>query len=241
MSNVAASGGYWISQFADKIVVSPGTITGSIGVFTGKMVIREMLEKIGITMDSIETGPSASYSSSIHNLTEEQKKTLNGFLDWIYDDFIKKVAEGRNMPPEEVEKVAKGRVWTGAQAIEHKLADAEGGLVEAIEQTKNELNLKATDTIKIKCFPKPFSIFSLRYSPNNSEEEPVYPPGGVWSFLGPFGIVFNLMFSMKRVFNSIGRLVNLSTIIGTDSSLTDPYTLQSQLVQSSDSITHQCI
>lgn len=131
MSDVAASGGYYISMAADSIVAQPGTLTGSIGVLTSKPVLSDMLSKAGVTTDSVITGDHAAMYSTSHRFTDEEWALVNDWLDHIYADFTGKVAAGRRMSAERVHELAKGRVWTGADAHERGLVDQLGGLEDA--------------------------------------------------------------------------------------------------------------
>ena len=150
MGSLAASGGYYISMGADHIVASPSTITGSIGVFGGRFAIAEGLGKIGITSDSIEIGgPYASAYTSVNPLTNEQRDKMYDSLKRTYDRFIALAAEGRGMTPEELHERAKGRVWTGADALEQGLVDELGGLISAIDAAKRIANIDEDEDVRI--------------------------------------------------------------------------------------------
>lgn len=138
MGNVAASGGYYVAAGATKIVAQPGTITGSIGVFAGKPNLRKLWNKAGVTFDTVATSNNALASSTVHGYDEEGWQALQASLDRIYADFKSRVAQGRGMSDEEVEAVAKGRVWSGARAKELGLVDELGGLYRAVELAREE-------------------------------------------------------------------------------------------------------
>src|SRR5262249_55330565 len=127
MGGVAASGGYYISLSANRIVAQPGTITGSIGVLTGKVSIDRSLALIGVGTDTVGGGRNALYNSECQPFTPEQLAALNREADMIYADFTAKVAAGRHLPLTVVQGIAKGRVWTGADAHERHLVDELGG------------------------------------------------------------------------------------------------------------------
>jgi protease-4 len=127
MGGVAASGGYYISTSANKIVAEPGTLTGSIGVLTGKVSVGKSLDMIGVGFDEVAIGKNTLMDSSLTPYTPDQWAALNHTADVIYDDFLHKVAAGRKMPLDQVGAVAKGRVWTGADAKAHGLVDNLGG------------------------------------------------------------------------------------------------------------------
>ncbi len=142
MGNVAASGGYYVAAGATKIVAQPGTITGSIGVFAGKPNLRKLWNKAGVTWDSVSTSPNATMSSEIHGYDEQGWASLQSSIDKIYDDFKARVAQGRSMSPEQVETIAKGRVWSGVRAHELGLVDELGGLDTAVRLAKVEAGLE---------------------------------------------------------------------------------------------------
>lgn len=157
MSGVAASGGYYISLSADKIFAMPSTITGSIGVLSGKIVLGKSYELLGINVREIHEGANALMQSDVQGYTPEQWAKLNASLDAIYNDFTAKVAEGRKMPLEKVREIAKGRVWTGTDAKERGLVDEFGGFRSALQEAKKLAGLKADDSVTLKRFPKPLS------------------------------------------------------------------------------------
>jgi protease IV len=143
MSDVAASGGYYISMAADVIVAQPGTLTGSIGVITGKPVFEEALGRAGITTDSVAEGARATMFAPTHPFTEDEWERLNAWLDAIYRDFTQKAAAGRRMPVERMHELARGRVWTGADAAASGLVDELGGMAEATEIARRRAGLPA--------------------------------------------------------------------------------------------------
>ena len=128
MGEVAASGGYFIAMAADAIVAQPGTITGSIGVLSGKPVLGQALERAGVTTDSVTEGAHADMFTTSRPFSEEEWAKINSWLDRIYADFTGKVAAGRGMTQEQVHEIARGRVWTGADAAGIGLVDQLGGL-----------------------------------------------------------------------------------------------------------------
>jgi protease-4 len=172
MGDVAASGGYFISAPADVIVVQPGTITGSIGVFMGKPVLRELFGRAGVTTDSVTDGsgaPSATMFSSSRPFSEAEWARINEWLDAVYADFTDKVASGRRMSAERVHELARGRVWTGADAIANGLADEAGGLREAIAIARKRAGLPADAPVRI--YPRLSPLDQLR-PPESSEARP---------------------------------------------------------------------
>ena len=172
MGDVAASGGYFISAPADVIVAQPGTITGSIGVFMGKPVLRELFGRAGVTTDSITDGAgaaSATMFSSSRPFSETEWARINEWLDAVYVDFTQKVASGRRMPAEQVHELARGRVWTGADAIANGLADEAGGLREAIAIARKRAGLPADAPVRI--YPRLSPLDQLRPA-ESSEAKP---------------------------------------------------------------------
>ncbi|MCP4393244.1 MAG: signal peptide peptidase SppA [Alphaproteobacteria bacterium] len=155
MGNVAASGGYFISIASDKIVAEPSTITGSIGVYGGKMVIKDMWDKLGIKWGSVSKGKNAGMASMNSDFTTSQRIKFEQSLDNIYEDFTQKVSAARKIPMKKMDEIARGRVWTGRQALEIGLVDELGGLDKAIELAKAALELEEGDKIKINRYPKP--------------------------------------------------------------------------------------
>jgi protease-4 len=136
MGSVAASGGYYVSMAADAIVANPGTITGSIGVVTGKFIARDLKARLGVGSDSVRTNANADAWSTNAPFTEEQHAHVEAEADLFYTDFVQRVADGRNLSVDAVEQVARGRVWTGADALERGLVDELGGLRTAIRRAK---------------------------------------------------------------------------------------------------------
>src|SRR5271170_196574 len=173
MSDVAASGGYWIAAPARKIVADPGTITGSIGVLIGKFNVSGLYTLLGISTDYVATSDNATLFSAQQNFTPAQRAYIQKSLNDTYADFTKGVAQGRKMTVEAVDKVGKGRVWSGAQAKELGLVDELGGLDRAIEIAKQLSNIPASDSVHIVRYPEEKSFFQQimeREKDNNMSE-----------------------------------------------------------------------
>ena len=143
MGNYAASGGYFVSIDADRIIAQPGTLTGSIGVLGGKIVSRDLYKKIGMTFDEVHTSKNSGTYSGLQEYSEDEWERFQGWLDRVYEDFTGKVAEGRELPLEEVLEIAKGRVWTGEQALAVGLVDELGGMSRAVEVAKEIAGIDA--------------------------------------------------------------------------------------------------
>ncbi|MBI2955947.1 MAG: signal peptide peptidase SppA [Acidobacteria bacterium] len=154
MSDVAASGGYWISMSANKIVADPGTLTGSIGVVFGKMNVKGFYELLGMTKDYVALTPNATLFYPFENFTPEQREQVKEFMQYIYDNFLDGVSNGRGLPREEVHRIAKGRVWLGSQALELKLVDELGGLEQAVALAKQLAQIPPDQAVQYEIFPR---------------------------------------------------------------------------------------
>jgi protease-4 len=163
MSDVAGSGGYWIAMAAHKIVAQPPTLTGSIGVLSGKFNMAGLFEKLGITSEKITYGKKSDMFSPFRKLTPEEKRVLKNEILWIYDQFLTKVAEGRNMSKEEVDKIGRGRVWTGSQAKERGLVDEIGGLSRALELAKELAGIPSDEEVRLIVRPRKPSFFDVSF------------------------------------------------------------------------------
>ncbi|MBJ7341123.1 signal peptide peptidase SppA [Mycolicibacterium sp.] len=167
MGAVAASGGYYVSMAADSIVANPGTLTGSIGVVTGKLVARDLKERLGIGFDSVRTNRNADAWSVNAPFTDEQHSHVEAEADLFYTDFVQRVAAGRGMTPEAVDAVARGRVWTGADAKERGLVDELGGLRTAIDRAKVLAGFDADTEVKLVGLPGSSLLDMLRPKPSS--------------------------------------------------------------------------
>lgn len=143
MGSYAASGGYWISAYADRIFAEPTTITGSIGVFGMQFDVQRLADSIGVTFDRVKTGRFADAMTVSRPKTPEEMAVLQRMVDWIYGEFLAKVAEGRNLPPDKVAAIAQGRVWSGSDALAHGLVDELGGLDAALAFAAGKAGLAA--------------------------------------------------------------------------------------------------
>ncbi len=159
MADTAASGGYWISMSASKIVAEPATITGSIGVVFGKLNVAGLYRLLGLSTDHYATSENATFLYEQQNFTPEQRRIIDRFMQDTYDTFMQGVAEGRSLPVEEVEKLAAGRVWTGAQAKERGLLDEFGGLDRAIELARELAGIDPSAKVRIERLPKERGLF----------------------------------------------------------------------------------
>jgi protease-4 len=157
MGRAAASGGYYIACPADVIVALPATLTGSIGVFGGKLVARDLLERIGVTTGSVEHGTRSLMFSSRRGFSDDERTRLAATIDAVYDDFVAKVALGRHRSVAEIEEVARGRVWTGRDAIDAGLVDELGGLRDAVRIARAWAGLSDTAPVRRAIHVAPLS------------------------------------------------------------------------------------
>jgi protease-4 len=167
MGDLAGSGGYFVSMAADSIVAQPGTLTGSIGVLGGKQVITDLLARLGVGHDAVAEGRHARIYSARQPFTELDWERVNHWLDMVYDDFTAKVAECRGLSREQVHEVARGRVWTGADAQQRGLVDQLGGLQVALDLARRKGGLSPDAPVQV--FPKLSPVDRLR-SPDSSED-----------------------------------------------------------------------
>jgi protease-4 len=160
MANVAGSGGYFIAMSADKIVAQPATLTGSIGVISGKAITRGLWNKAGVTWDELYSIKNATYWSSLDPYTPEQWQRLQRFLDRIYNDFTAKAAAGRNLDSARIEQAAGGRIWSGADALDLGLVDTMGGLAAAVALAKEAADIPVNARVKLETLPRKKSLLS---------------------------------------------------------------------------------
>ena len=161
MSDLAASGGYWIAMAAPYIVAQPGTLTGSIGVITGKFVTGGVYTKLGASIDGVSFGRHADIASPARPFTDEERQKIESLMQDTYDEFVEKAAASRNMPPEKLDAVAQGRVWTGRQAKAIGLVDELGGLDRAIAAAKQRANIAADQEVEIVVYPPRRSVYEV--------------------------------------------------------------------------------
>ena len=158
MGSLAASGGYFISMAADKIVAEPGTLTGSIGVIFGKVAVGKSLELAGVNGRELGVGKNALFLSGLTPWDSDQLASANAQADAVYADFTQKVAAGRKLPLERVQELARGRVWTGADAKERGLVDELGGFWTAVADVKKLAKIDDDQRVAFKDFPAPHGL-----------------------------------------------------------------------------------
>jgi len=161
MSDLAASGGYYIAMGADAIVAQPSTLTGSIGIFGGKFVTGGVYEKLGANIGTTSVGAYAEMNSPVRRYSEAEGQKLQEYLQAFYDDFIEKVAASRQMTPGQVDRVAQGRVWTGRQALENGLVDELGGLDVAIALAKEQAGIDREREVQLVVYPPRRNLYEV--------------------------------------------------------------------------------
>ena len=155
MGQYAASGGYYVAAPADKIVAMPTTVTGSIGVLGGKVVLRDTLAKVGYNIESIELGGEFSSAySAFEPWSQGNRQAMHDSMEDVYVDFTTRVAEGRGLSIERVREIARGRVWTGEQAKENGLVDEIGGFMKALEIAKELAEIDVDTKVQVRVFPR---------------------------------------------------------------------------------------
>jgi protease-4 len=178
MSDLAASGGYYIAMPTEAIVAQPGTLTGSIGIFGGKMVIGGTLDKLGVTTEAVVSGANAGIYSPFAPFTPAQREKVASFMDDFYKNFLTKVAESRKSTPAAIHAVAQGRVWTGRQALGHGLVDALGGLDAAVALAKEKAKIPANEDVQLVVYPERRGLLDAL-----SEQFGGAGTAGLWSML----------------------------------------------------------
>jgi len=180
MSDLAASGGYYISVPGQVIVAEPGTLTGSIGIFAGKIVIDGTLDKLGVTTETVKSGRNSDIYSPFARFSPEQRTKIGQYMDGFYKTFVSKVAEGRHMEPARVDALGQGRVWTGAQAKDRGLVDALGGLDTAVSIAKQRAHIPAGEDVEL-----------VVYSPRRSFYEALTQLGRSSASLSSWGLLMS--------------------------------------------------
>ena len=161
MSDLAASGGYYIAMASDAIVAQPSTLTGSIGIFGGKFVTSGVYEKLGASIDSTSSGRRAEMNSPARRYTPDEVAKVREELQAFYDQFVEKVADSRKSTPEKIDQLAQGRVWTGHQAKDNGLVDELGGLDTALRVAKERAKIAPDSGVELVMYPPRKSLYEL--------------------------------------------------------------------------------
>jgi protease-4 len=159
MGGTAASGGYFVAMPADRIVAQPGTVTGSIGVYGGKVVTARLWERLGITWDGLKAGDRAAMWSFVQDFPPGAEERFAAILDFIYEDFTAKAMVDRAMEADQIDAVARGRVWSGEDALAHGLIDAVGGYRTALAEMRDLIGLEPDAPVELVPMPRPLSPF----------------------------------------------------------------------------------
>jgi protease-4 len=187
MGRVAASGGYFVAMGADRILAQPTTITGSIGVFGGKVVIADLLRRHGIDHDAISVGARARLNAPRKSFDPDELAALEEWLDRVYADFTGKVAAARNLSAEQIDAAARGRVWTGADARSQGLVDAFGGLPEAAAQARALAGLPSAAALRPLPLVKPLDRFARPKSSADPRAAALAAPGPLAAWASGWG------------------------------------------------------
>ncbi len=172
MGDVAASGGYYLACAADAVVAGPATITGSIGVYGGKLNVLGLYRKLGFNVETVRRGEHAEMWSPYRDFSAEERERYQRSLDQFYRVFVSRVAEGRRMASEAVDSVGQGRVWSGRAALAHGLVDSLGGLHEAFELARRRAHIGADADIVVEVYPRPRRTLAQRWLGGLFEEAP---------------------------------------------------------------------
>ena len=172
MSDLAASGGYYIAMAGHIIVAEPGTLTGSIGIFSGKFVTAGTFQKLGANIESVSSGKFADMNSPVRPYSADERAKVEEQMQHFYDQFVEKVATSRKSTPAKIDAVAQGRVWTGRQAREIGLVDTLGGLTTALNAARERAKIPANRNVELVVFPPRRSFFEVLSEPfgRNTDE-----------------------------------------------------------------------
>jgi protease-4 len=178
MGDLAASGGYFIAMTGDPVVAYPNTLTGSIGVFFGKVNLKGLFDKVGLATYTLKRGRFADIDTTTAPLNDEQRAKLRREIETFYKGFVDRVAAGRKKPYDTVEPLAQGRVWLGAQAKQNGLVDELGGLDRAIELVRDRAKISSSEKIVLVTYPPKRSLWDvlLNKSDETSQMESLMRP-----------------------------------------------------------------
>jgi signal peptide peptidase SppA len=185
MGAYAASGGYWIASKASAIVAQPSTLTGSIGVFGGKFAVGPALQRFGVNLEGVEVGGAYTGAFDVDEpFDPAQRAEFAQWMDRIYNGFVLRVAEGRKLSPERVDELARGRVWTGAQAKGLGLVDELGGFYQAVDTAKRLAKIDADAEVTLRRIPGETGFFEALgevFGVSAASAAPSPPPPGCWA------------------------------------------------------------
>jgi protease-4 len=205
MSDLAASGGYYIAMAGDVLVAQPGTLTGSIGIYSGKFVTGGSFEKAGANVEATSNGRHAEIYSPDRRFTAEERDKVLESMQAFYDQFVEKVAEARQTSPEKIDQIGQGRVWTGQQAKQVGLVDLLGGLQVAVNTAKQRARIAADEEVELVVYPPRRSFYevlseSFEQSP---ARQSVSTAEAIMTLLGPRDrAVLSAILAPSRLFRS---------------------------------------
>ena len=179
MGDTAASGGYYISTAADRIVANETTLTGSLGVIFTLTDFSELADRYGVEQEVVKSGEFKDMGSSFRDLTPEEREILQSIVDESYDEFVSVIVEGRGLPEERVREIADGRVYSGEQAKELGLVDSFGGLDEAAEISRNLAGVEEATVVRYVETPTFFETLMARFAPREPEAIQVMEAAGI--------------------------------------------------------------
>jgi protease-4 len=185
MSDLAASGGYYIAMAGDTIVAQPGTLTGSIGIYSGKFVTGGTFDKLGANIEATSEGRNAEIYSPDRRFTESERKKVMESMQAFYDQFVEKVAQARHTTPEKIDQIAQGRVWTGAQAKQIGLVDQLGGLMTAVAVAKQAAHIPADEEVELVAFPTRRTFYEVLSESFDTPTAERSTAEAILSLLGP--------------------------------------------------------
>lgn len=188
MSDLAASGGYYIAMAGDVVVAQPGTLTGSIGIYTGKYVTGGSLDKLGANIEATSSGRHAEIYSPDRQFTPEERAKVQESMQAFYDQFVEKVAEARQTTPEKVDQIAQGRVWTGQQAKQVGLVDELGGMQVAVAAAKQRARIAADEEVELVVYPPRrsfYEVLSESFEQPTATRDTASAAEAIFTLLGP--------------------------------------------------------
>jgi len=211
MGDVAASGGYYISMGADAIFAERGTLTGSIGVVGGKLALKGLFEKLGITTSIVSRGKNSGAMSPLDGFSKSERAAMTKLLYEIYDQFTRKAAAGRKMKYETLEKLARGRVYTGEMALKVGLVDKLGTLEDAVAHARKLAGFAPGDKVDRMVLPKAASPFEQLFGPIDPDVE---------SKLATGSLIMQELKSLSPELAEKFRMVQLINLLAKESRLT---------------------
>lgn len=214
MSEMAGSGGYWIACAAERLFVRRTTLTGSIGVIVMMLGMRKFLETHGITESTVRTGPHADLGSPFRPVTEQERSLMDGTVESLYRRFLEKAADFRKKETREIERLAAGRVWSGADAVENGLADELGGLGEAVSYLETKLGTKRTKVVFYPEIKYGFLEKRLYRGSKSADSAGLFPSGSMLRAGDAFSLLSSAHALNRRPLAVVPELIGLQNLFG---------------------------